>query len=313
MAAAAAGAAAATPPARPPGVPQTGQPEARKPTVVPDRPRPTTAARPVEARVAQPGDRICSNCSEPNDPTRKFCRRCGTSLTAAPIQAAVRLPWWRRIFRREPKPAKAYAAGERTGAMQPKGARGAGPGRKLPQVGTLVKGALGLLIGFGIIGAVVFPSIPQMVIAGGTGFVDDIRKLLVPTYAIVHPIGATASSEIEGHPGSLVIDDAVDTDWQSTEATPTLTITFQNPIDLGAVYVHSGTAANFIDIRRPSKLEFVFPDGSSKAIDLVDDHAPQQFQVDANDIKTLEVKIPSTNGPDGTPVALSEIEFFMKK
>ena len=38
-----------------------------------------------------------------------------------------------------------------------------------------------------------------------------------------------------------------------------------------------------------------------------------KFQVDANDIKTLQVKIPSTNGPDGTPVALSEIEFFMKK
>ena len=90
-------------------------------------------------------------------------------------------------------------------------------------------------------------------------------------------------------------------------------MTFQTPIDLGAVYVHSGTAEDFIDIRRPSKLEFIFPNGTSKTIDLVDDHKPQQFQVEANDISTLQVKVVATAGPDGTPVALSEIEFFMKK
>ena len=57
----------------------------------------------------------------------------------------------------------------------------------------------------------------------------------------------------------------------------------------------------------------MFPDGTSKTIDLVDDHKPQQFQIDANDISSLQVKVLSTAGPDGTPVALSEIEFFMKK
>jgi len=196
--------------------------------------------------------------------------------------------------------------------MQPKG-KDKGSGRKLPQVGTMVKGAIALLVGFGIIGAVVFPSIPQMLIGGGTGFIDDIRKMFAPNYAVVHPISASATSEVEGHPASLVIDAAVNTDWQSTEATPTLTVTFQTPIDLGAVYVHSGTADNFVDLRRPAQLQFIFPDGSTKSIDLVDDHKPQQFQVEANDVKTLQVKIVSTNGPDGTPVALSEIEFFMKK
>jgi hypothetical protein len=137
--------------------------------------------------------------------------------------------------------------------------------------------------------------------------------MFAPNYAVVHPISASATSEVEGHPASLVIDAAVNTDWQSTEATPTLTVTFQTPIDLGAVYVHSGTADNFVDLRRPAQLQFTFPDGSTKSIDLVDDHKPQQFQVEANDVKTLQVKIVSTNGPDGTPVALSEIEFFMKK
>lgn len=308
---AAATGAVTAPPARLPGTPQPSQPEARRPTTAQPQIRPVPT-RPIETRVAQPGDRICSNCSEPNDPSRKFCRRCGTSLMTAPIQAEVRLPWYRRIFRREPKAAKTYAAGERTGSMQPKG-KDKGAGRKLPEVGTMAKGALALLVGFGIIGAVVFPSIPQMIIGGGTGFVDDIRKMFAPTFAVVHPIGASATSEVEGHGAALVIDAAVNTDWQSTEATPTLTVTFQTPIDLGAVYVHSGTADNFVDLRRPARLEFVFPDGRAQTIDLVDDHKPQQFQVEANDVKSLQVKIVSTNGPDGAPVALSEIEFFMKK
>jgi hypothetical protein len=311
--AAAAAVASTTPPARAPGTPVPDQPAARRPTYVPETPRPATPARPVEARVAQPGDRICSNCSEPNDPTRKFCRRCGTSLAVAAVQPEVRLPWWRRIFQRQPKAAKAYAAGERTGSMKPKGAKGAGSGRKIPQVGTLIKGGLALLIGFGIIGAVVFPSIPQMLLSGSTGFVDDIRKMFAPTFAPVHPIGATASSETADHTAGLAIDTFLNTDWQSTEATPTLTVTFQTAIDLGAVYVYSGTAKDFTTIRRPSKLEFIFPDGSSKTIDLVDDVKPQQFQIDANDIKNLQVKVLETAGPDGTPVALSELEFFMKK
>jgi hypothetical protein len=305
--------ASTTPPARAPGAPIPDQPAARRPTYVPETPRPAAPAQPVEARVAQPGDRICSNCSEPNDPTRKFCRRCGTSLAVAAVQPAVRIPRWRRIFRREPKAAKTYAAGERTGSMKPKGAKGAGTARKLPQFGTLIKGGIALLVGFGIIGAVVFPSIPSMLMAQGSGFIDNIRKVIAPTFAPVHPIGASATSQEADHGAPLVIDTFLNTDWQSKEATPTLTITFQAPIDLGAVYIHSGTAKDFTAIRRPSKLEFDFPDGSSKTIDLVDDHKPQQFTIDANDIKSLQVKVLDTAGPDDTPVALSEIEFFMKK
>jgi len=296
-----------------PGTPIPDQPIARRPAYVPEQ-RTTVPTRPVEARVAQPGDRICSNCSEPNDPTRKFCRRCGTSLAVAAVQPAVRLPWYRRIFRREPKAAKTYAAGERTGSMQPKGSKAAGgAARKPPQVGTLIKGGLGLLIAFGIIGAVVMPSIPQMLLSQGTGIVDNIRKIFAPTFEIVHPIGASATSGTENHGPALVIDTFKNTDWQSTEATPTLTVTFQSPIDLGAVYVYSGTANDFTSIRRPSKLEFIFPDGSSKAIDLVDDPKAQQFNIDASNIKSLQVKVLGTAGPDGTPVALSEIEFFTKK
>jgi hypothetical protein len=152
-----------------------------------------------------------------------------------------------------------------------------------------------------------------MILSQGTGIVDNIRKIIAPSLVPVHPIGATASSNTADHGPALAIDTFKNTDWQSTEATPSLTVTFQSPIDLGAVYVYSGRLKDFTSIRRPSQLQFIFPDGSSKTVDLVDDPKPQQLSVDANGIKGLQVKVLATAGPDGTPVALSELEFFMKK
>jgi hypothetical protein len=72
---------AGAPPARPPDMP-TSEPPARAPMAV-ERPRQVPPTTPAEPRVAQPGDRICSNCGGPNDPTRNFCRFCGTSLVTA--------------------------------------------------------------------------------------------------------------------------------------------------------------------------------------------------------------------------------------
>ena len=101
---------APTQPAARPPVSQPDQPAARLPTESIAQPK-TAAASAVVAREAQPGDRICGNCSEANDPTRKFCRRCGTTLVNAQVVGAKKLPWWKRLFRRQPKE---YAAGERT-------------------------------------------------------------------------------------------------------------------------------------------------------------------------------------------------------
>jgi hypothetical protein len=44
------------------------------------------------APVAKPGDRICTQCGMGNDPTSKFCRRCGSSMDEARI-AAKPLRW----------------------------------------------------------------------------------------------------------------------------------------------------------------------------------------------------------------------------
>jgi predicted amidophosphoribosyltransferase len=41
--------------------------------------------------------RICPNCSTPNAPTRRFCMKCGTALVeAAPPTSESTTEWWRK-------------------------------------------------------------------------------------------------------------------------------------------------------------------------------------------------------------------------
>ena len=200
------------PAARPPQAVPDDQPASRQPTaVVQPRPRPTTT---VEQRVAQPGDRICGSCGEANDPTRKFCRRCGAGLGEARIVAEKPLPWWRRIFRRGPKAPKQYAAGERIGTMAPGSASAGGGGvaglvRKGLKVRNLVGLALGLIVAVGIFGYVGIPSFQGMIngaISGGIpGIVDTIRKAVAPTLEIERPVSVTASSEVDRPSGAPAV------------------------------------------------------------------------------------------------------------
>lgn len=177
----------------------------------------------------------------------------------------------------------------------------------------LIRAGLAVLVGLGVIGFVAVPSLRNIALTGVPDLIDQIRRIVSPSLEIVHPIQASGSSELPDHEARLVIDTFTNTDWQASEATPSVTVTFQSPVDLGAVYVHSGSADAFVDLRRPSRLAFVFPDGSSKEIDLVDEHDPQQFDVAASSIEQLEIRVLSTNGPPEAPVALSEIEFFTKR
>jgi hypothetical protein len=320
------------PGARTPVAGPTPQPTARTPQPAEDQPAarlPTTQQAPkprpvahVEQRVAQPGDRICGSCGEPNDPTRKFCRRCGNSLVAAKVVEEPKLPWWKRLFGGGKKGEQTYGAGERKASMQKAAPRSRGIRGLLGRVG-IVRGLLGLLVVIGIFGYVGIPSFQKVVnevadpvMRGGpTQIVDNIRRMISPSSVKVNPVTASvrASSEVEDHPGALVIDEFSNTDWQATDKAPELSLAFEEPVDLSAMIVYAGSADHFLELRRPSQLEIVLPDGSTQAISLEDTHDPQTFDVSGNGVDRLTIRIRGTYGPEGAPVALSTIEFFKKE
>ncbi|MHB8891196.1 MAG: zinc ribbon domain-containing protein [Candidatus Limnocylindrales bacterium] len=309
----------AQPAARPPQAVPDDQPASRQPTaVVQPRPRPTTT---VEQRVAQPGDRICGSCGEANDPGRKFCRRCGASLVEARVVALKPLPWWKRIFRRGPKASRQYAAGQRIGSMSAGSSSAGGKGfggllRNALKIKNLIGIVLGLAMAVGVVGYIGFPSfqgfVNQTISGGIPGIIDDIRRIVAPSLVIERPVSVTASSEVADHPVRLVFDKGTNTDWQATDKAPSITATFKEKIDVGAVILYVGSTKAFVDTRRPAELTFTFPDGTSKAITLQDIPAAQKFDLSASNVDSVVITITATNGPESAPVSISEIEFFKK-
>ena len=217
--------------------------------------------------MAQPGDRICANCGEANDATRKFCRRCGTSLVTAQVVAAAKVPWYRRIFQRQPKQPKPMAAGDRVTSMQ----AGAKSGwRSLMQVRTLIVGALAIVIGLGVIGYVGVPGFSKYVsefTSGGLpGIANRIGNFFNPPQVLERPSWqrSSASNEVADHPIGNLFDSRSNTDWRADGKQPSATITFPEKVDLLSTYIYSGTGGkDFVDVRRPATLQFTFPDGSS--------------------------------------------------
>jgi hypothetical protein len=179
----------------------------------------------------------------------------------------------------------------------------------------LVRVALGVVVAIGIFGYIGIPSFQGMingVIGGGIpGILDRITSIVSPTLTIERPIKVAASSEVEDHPAAKLFDTFTNTDYRAGDA-PTITVTFKEKLDLGAVYFHIGNADAFVDFRRPATLELTYPDGSTATITLEDLHDPQQFDLSAPGVDSVQIKVTATNGPAGAPVSISEIEFFRK-
>ncbi len=100
----------------PPPPPPSG-PVAVQPAPPIERPKPP-APRPP-ARRAEPGDIFCGQCGQPNNPERRFCRKCGNLLAEQVV--AARLPWWKRIFRRNHTAEAGQPRAGETGRAEPSG------------------------------------------------------------------------------------------------------------------------------------------------------------------------------------------------
>src|SRR5579862_4581608 len=282
---------------------RTDEPSERKPTLdIPARPRIVPDSEPQPAIVARPGDVICAVCGTPNDPTRRFCRKCGNSLASA-APAPKPLPWWRRIFRRE---RHAAAAGERPRRMGE-------AGQPRPGVlGRLVPLVLIAIVAFGVTSLIVMPGARSLV----GGFVTDLRLRFFPQIVDLHPTSASGAG-VGQFTGKLAVDDNTATYWLADpSAGPvTLTVDLGTTTNLGGLVFHSGssTQSDYTKHRRPKTVELTFPGTSQSPIDLTlaDTADPQSFPLDVRNVRTVAIRVVDwfESGAGGDQlIAIREIE-----
>ena len=305
-------------PAAPAAVPagSVDEPVSRRPTslapvVTRPRPGPRTMEPPTRRN---PGDLICGQCGEGNDPGRHFCRRCGNSLDEA---IAVRLPWYRRFFNR------LFGVRTREAGWRP---RRVGPPNVMGGVMRVVRLAIVAMLAVGILGFLLIPPFHNWVVNKVTAGVTSVRKVVHPNYDTVYPVAAAATSQTAGHAASLTIDRTSNSYWAaiSTDKTPQLVFTFSEPQDLSEILFRSGAPgaqpSDFLNQPRPKAVHIIFTDAQGKLITatditLTDQEGSQFYPIEAKQTTTARIQIQSVypaTGAARSAVAIAEVEFKIK-
>ena len=314
-----AGVAAPTAPAASPAVSvaSADEPISRRPTsVAPTVTRPRQAPRTMEPPTRRhPGDLICGQCGEGNDPVRHFCRRCGNSLDEA---IAVRLPWYRRFFNR------LFGVRTREAGWRP---HRVGPPNVMGMVWRIVRLAIGALIVIGLLAFLLVPSFHNLVVDRVTSAFTTVRKAVFPHFDAVYATGASASTSTAGHLPNLAIDKFTNTYWaaQARDPAPYLKLSFHDPVDLAEIGFDSGAAGtaaadDFLIQPRPRSVHLVFSNGTTKDLTLKDEDPKvaknaQFYPIDAKQVSFVEIHIMSVYAPAGaspSSVALAEVEFRVR-
>ena len=302
---------AATPPT---AVLQADEPISRRPTsVAPAVTRPRPAPRTMEPPTRRhPGDLICGQCGEGNDPTRHFCRRCGNSLDEA---LAVRLPWYRRFLNR------LFGVRTREAGWRP---HRVGPPNVLGVVWRVVRLAIGAIIVVAVLAFLLVPSFHKLVVDRVSKTYTSLRVALRPNLDPVYPVAATATTQIANHPASLAIDKFSNTYWAASanDRAIVLTLQFSGPVDLADIGFRSGASGTapadaFLSQPRPHQVHLVFSNHTTADLTVKDQDPTQTqwFSIDAKQVTMVEVHIQSVWAPAGasrSAVAITEVEFRTK-
>lgn len=258
----------------------------------------------------RPGDLICGQCGEGNDPTRHFCRRCGNSLDEA---IAVRLPWYRRFFNR------VFGIRTREAGWRP---RRVGAPNVMGGIWRIVRLAIAAIIVVALLAFLLIPSFHTLVVDRVTAAVTTIRKAIHPNYDPIYPIGASASTSIAGHPPGLAMDKFNNTYWAALpgDRAPYVKFNFSAPVDLAEIGITSGAsgttpADQFLAQPRPHAVHLVFSDGTTQDLNLTDSEKVQFYPITGKQVTFVEIHIISvwpTAGAAPSSVAITEVEFRIK-
>ncbi|MEU6284012.1 zinc-ribbon domain-containing protein [Streptomyces sp. NPDC047028] len=256
-----------------------------------------------------PGDLICGNCGEGNEPTRRFCSRCGASLETA---TRVKEPWWRRLL---PKP-KTLKAGERPGQPGVKTGWLRRPDfRRLFRALRWFLGVVGLLAG--LVFTLYSPARSWLAHEVGHAKQDAIREV-DPQYTPIRPASAAATVSLQDHGPQNSVDGFNNTFWAAPSSSPDLALryTFESPTTVSRLLVDSGNKQDFSGYDRPKKIHMVFSDGKSNDITLKDESSGQDITIkNAKKIDWMELHITSVyDSINGSGVvAITNVQFYTRK
>jgi hypothetical protein len=298
--------AAATEASAKPAADGAGRLQERTPEAARTRAAAVTKTKPTHR--LRPGDLICGQCGEGNPPARKFCSRCGTSLTEA---VPAHVPWWRRLkFKRGPRVTAVPAAGA---PGRPSSGRDAKLSmRKLYRKGRLVVGALVLVAGL-IYGA--YPPFRNLINSKVTSVKSKVTNSVDVHFVPIHAVTVKANSQAKGHPGALAVDSFTNTYWLapfSYTDYPTLTLTFTHPVTLTRMIISLGASGNYLVDSRPELLVLLFSNDESFTLNPQDSPKAQTLNIhSATEIKSVKIEVEGIYpGSNRAEVAISDIELF---
>jgi hypothetical protein len=263
----------------------------------------------------QPGDRICGNCGEGNAPTRKFCSRCGESLTEAAV--ITKVPWWRRLrIRRGPKVVKLGTEHGRTAS----GSRVAAPSFDIRHLLSQIYRKGRVLVAAAVVAAgVIYGIYPPFrtevnsVFHSGKAKVSDI----IPVKPVsITPISCKANAQVTSHPASNVCDGFYNNYWEapwSVTHEATVTMRFQHRVTLTSMIVFNGAYGAYDQNGRPSFLRLVYSNGESDTVPLQDTSTQQTITIKhALLITSVQFQVISIyqGQVNSSDVAISQIELY---
>jgi hypothetical protein len=317
-----AGAATATEPTRP-----VDPARSSEPTLTIDRaPRaggsvdvadaPDTPKTPIPA-PADPNSTVCPDCHTANEPSRRFCRRCGFVLRAPVSPLPPPVPtrrWWQRWLRRADD-------GSATTF-----------GRSLPMRVRLLR-VIGVLAAL-VLALGLFRFVGRDPLAWTRHTINDLRGSLVTVDGLTvrpDPAGdATAQTA-----ANALVDAHPDTSWSASWTDPT---TGATNLDCGPVGPQSAvliTAPRSIRLRaiqlrgglstedqtrllqsRPRILELRFSNGTCQRVTVKDVFDRQTVSVRAVTTDTVRVSVVGTYAPEVSPgipaVSISEMSLLTR-
>ncbi|MFG2432042.1 NADase-type glycan-binding domain-containing protein [Streptomyces sp. NPDC048590] len=279
------------PPIRPAPSPAPRPPAPEEPPVqdpVPVLPAKAVAPRPV-VRPTAPADEVsgtpCPACGTPNQPGRRFCRRCAAELR--PTADPEALPWWRTVwpFRRKVR---------------------ASSGRLWRFLVVLVV-VLALCAG----GFLLLPA--------GRALIEDTRDKLGKAKPVT-PVNTEASAEIPRHPATGTTDGLSNRYWGAPSAGASVTYTFGKSFRLVDLIITNGASGKPQEYARQGRalrmdMEVTTEDGGTerREISLSDKPGPQTVAVQISDVRTVRLVLRSPAGQtEGRHLALAEVEFFQR-